>query len=278
VQPDGTTYVTGEFGGMATLGDDSFTSASGVDGFLASLDARGAYRWSKAIGGKSNETGYGVATNGSGVAFIGTFYETLTLGGDTVTSAGSQDVLVASFDESGAPRWARSIGGAQADMAGSIAIDAKGVVYATGSLQVDAVTTGGESGFFLSGFDDTGADHAELGSTGQSFAVGASVAVNASDDVYVAGRFNGSSDFGGGDLHTENADDTQAVLASYDGKLGHRWSLGLDWVGPPSGPDGVASGSDHAVYVVGNFSINRKNAGALVTDRPFLVQFVEGCR
>jgi hypothetical protein len=108
--------------------------------------------------------------------------------------------------------------------------------------------------------------------------VGASVAVNATGNVYVAGRFNGSSDFGGGELHTKDMTDTQAVLASYDGKLGHRWSLGLDWVGPPSGPDGVAVSSDHAVYVIGNFSINRKNAAPLTVDRPFLVQFVEGCR
>jgi hypothetical protein len=275
VQPDGTTYATGEFGGTAKLGDGSLTSGGGVDGFLASFDPRGAYRWSTAFGGKSNETGYGVATNGSGVALTGTFYEPLTLGTDVASSAGSQDVLVASFDQSGVPRWSRSIGGTSADIAGGIAIDADGVVYAIGSLQVDAVTTGGESGFFLSSFDDAGTDHAKLGSTGQSFAVGTSVTVNKSGNVYVAGRFSGSSDFGGGALQTNG---TQAVLASYDSDLGHRWSLGLDWVGPPSGPDGVASGPDRVVYVIGNFSVTRKDAGTAMLERPFLVQFVEGCR
>jgi hypothetical protein len=205
---------------------------------------------------------------------IGTFYDTLTLGSNVATSAGSQDVLVASFDQSGAPRWSRSIGGTSADMAGGVAMDADGVVFANGALQVDAVTTGGESGFFLSSFDDAGADHAQLGSTGQSFAVGTSVAVNKGGNVYVAGRFSGSSDFGGGALQTS---DTQAVLASYDGDVRHRWSLGLDWLGPPSGPDGVASGSDRVVYVIGDFSVTRKDAGKLVTERPFLLQFVEGC-
>ena len=94
-----------------------------------------------------------------------------------------------------------------------------GVVYANGSLRVDAAGTAEESGFFLSSFDATGADHAELGSTGTSFAVGTSIAVSAGGNVYVAGRFAGSSDFGGGDLQGK---DTSAVLASYDAKLGHR--------------------------------------------------------
>jgi hypothetical protein len=276
VQPDGTTYVTGEFGGTAELGGAALPGAGGVDGFLASFDASGSYRWSTSFGGKSNETGYAVASNGSGVALTGTFYDAVRFGGDIMTSsAGDQDVLVASFDESGAPRWSRSIGGPHADMAGGVAVNSDGVVYANGSLQADAAATGGESSFFFSSFDATGADRAELGSTGTSFAVGASVAVAAGGNVYVAGRFAGSSDFGGGELQGA---DTRAVLASYDATLGHRWSLALDWVGPPSGPDGIASGPGGRVYVIGNFSVTRKDGGAAVVERPFLVQFVEGCR
>lgn len=276
VQQNGVGYVTGEFGGTAVLGGDSLPSAGVVDGFLTSFDAHGTLRWSTTVGGKSNDTGYGVATNGSGVALTGTFYETLMLGGTTLTSAGSQDVVVASFDDSGTPKWSRSIGGASADMAGGIAVNTAGVVYANGSLRVDAMGTAEQSGFFLSSFDGTGADHAELASpSSSSFAVGTAVSVDRRGNVSVAGRFSGSTDFGGGELQT---DGTQAVLASYDGELGHRWSLGLDWIGPPSGPDGVASGPQGAVYVIGNFSVARKNAGAAVMERPFLMQFVEGCR
>jgi hypothetical protein len=271
-QPDGTLYVTGEFGGTVDLGAGPLTSA-GLDGFLVSLGSDGSYRWSTHVAGTGNEYGWALATDGSGVVVIGAFSSTTTIGSVPLEGTGN-DIFVASFDESGGHRWSRAAGGAEGNWPGGVAVGTDGATYATGSHDVDGIGTANESDFFLSSFDATGAEGAKFEPGGPGFAIGTAAAVDSSGNVFVAARFGGTTDLGGGEFQTESG---QAVLASYGSELGHRWSLALDWIGPPSGPDGVAVGPAGAVYVIGHFSIPHDDNGINVAARTFLVQFRQDC-
>jgi hypothetical protein len=271
VQPDGIVYVTGDFGGTIDIGGKPLTSAGYVDGFLASLDAQGAHRWAMPLGGSSNDYGAALATDGSGVAVIGSFYETASLGSGSVTSAGQTDVFVASIDSSGGYRWSRSIGVAGSDSPGGIAL-ANGVVHVSGSLEIGGSD---ERDPFLWSFDDAGAEGAKLEPSGPGFAVGTALARDAASNVYAAGRFGGTTDVGGGELVAKSS--TGVWFASYGSALEHRWSIALDWVGPPSGPDHLAIAPGGAIYAIGSFSILRESGRTPVPERPFLIKLVENC-
>jgi hypothetical protein len=76
------------------------------------------------LGGTSNTRGNAVAVDGSGVFVAG---YTFSSGG-----SGSSDALIARYDQNGTLQWQRSLGGAGADYADSIGLDASSNVYICG--------------------------------------------------------------------------------------------------------------------------------------------------
>ncbi len=94
--------VTGQFAETVDFGGGALTSAGGSDIFVADYDADGVHRWSRAFGSNSTvtETGNGVACDPSGnVLVTGQFGGTVDFGGGPLTSAGLDDIFIASFGE-----------------------------------------------------------------------------------------------------------------------------------------------------------------------------------
>jgi hypothetical protein len=56
----------------------------------------------------------------------------------TLTSAGDSDMFVQKLDAAGNLIWARAMGGTDSDYAASVAVDAQGNVYTTGSFRATA--------------------------------------------------------------------------------------------------------------------------------------------
>lgn len=77
------------------------------------------------------------------------------------------------------------------------------------------------------------------------------VAVNASGDVFVTGRFDGTIDFGGGPL--QSAGGLDVFVAKLDATGGHVWSRRFGGSGDQWG-SGIALSSTGDVLVVGNFT------------------------
>ncbi|MFN3875476.1 MAG: discoidin domain-containing protein, partial [Flavobacteriales bacterium] len=125
----GTYYAAGPFGLPAPAG--------GSEAFVAKFDMAGNLLWSRRIGGMSDELGYGVALAPDGRVFVvggsrSSFWTISTsvaalsavLGG---VHAGNSDGFIVCLDPAGAALWSQKIGGANDDIAYSVAANATGV-------------------------------------------------------------------------------------------------------------------------------------------------------
>ncbi len=122
-------YLTGSFSSASiTFGSNAAlnnVSAGTSDVFLASYSSAGVANWSKASGGSDSDEGKCISVDASGNAFIsGSFISSnLTFGVNTLTnsSAGTKDMFVASFDNTGNSGWALQVGSYADEMGNGIA-------------------------------------------------------------------------------------------------------------------------------------------------------------
>ncbi len=100
----GSAYITGSFTGTVDfdpgVGTANLTSAGGDDIFALKLDSNGNYVWAKNLGGGSNESGYGIAVDGSSNTyttgyFSGTADFDPNTGVTNLTPVGSNDIFIA---------------------------------------------------------------------------------------------------------------------------------------------------------------------------------------
>lgn len=126
----GNVVVGGEFSGSIDLGGGVFTSPlNDWDGYVASLDAAGAHRWSAHLGGAQTQNVRGVAIDMLGnIDVTGTFHGSVNVGGI------SRDVFVARLDPNGIGQWAQSYGDTGPDEAVGLAVDAAGALLVTGTF------------------------------------------------------------------------------------------------------------------------------------------------
>ncbi|PKN73855.1 MAG: hypothetical protein CVU50_01325 [Candidatus Cloacimonetes bacterium HGW-Cloacimonetes-3] len=118
VDGSGNVYLTGEFEGTASFGDNTLTSSGGFDIFAAKLDPGFSWLWAVQAGGTQNDRGYSIAVNESGNACLtGDFESTSSFGTLTLTSNGYVDIFIAKLsnstlvsDEYGVPQAHFSLG------------------------------------------------------------------------------------------------------------------------------------------------------------------------
>jgi hypothetical protein len=144
VDAAGNLFAAGEFTGWIDFGGGVLSSPpNDVDGYVVSLDAAGAHRWSVLIGGAQQQTVRALALDPAGnVDVTGAFEGLLDMGGVVRASAGLGDVFVARLDPSGAFTWAESFGSAGADVPAGLAIDGEGNLALAGTFG-DTIDFGG---------------------------------------------------------------------------------------------------------------------------------------
>src|SRR5262249_15002890 len=121
---DGTTY------------QPLMTSTGSVDFFLLKLSPAGSYLWSRSFGGSGDDVAYGVDVDGGGnIAVVGSFQNTMDLGGGPLTSAGLSDIFIAKFSPMGNHLWSTRVGGTGIDVNYAVAADRVGNVVTTGAYQ-----------------------------------------------------------------------------------------------------------------------------------------------
>ncbi len=157
VDASGNVYVSGrfesdlDFGGGTDAGNYGNSYAK-TNGFLAKFDGDGNYVWSQEVGnGSGNEILTGIVVDGlGGVAVVGGLQGSVTFaasdgGTQTVTSAGSNDILVLKVSEGGVFQWAARFGDGSDQEASSISADAAGNfyvgAYGSGTLDLGAAGT-----------------------------------------------------------------------------------------------------------------------------------------
>lgn len=231
----GNCYVTGEFAGETDFdptGAEFLLTSNGVsDVFVASYGTNGGFRFAVAAGGTQRDRGLAIAVDAAGNSFVtGAFGGSVDFdpgpGSATLVSNGADDVFLASYDGSGALRYALGAGSALTDIGRGVAVDAAGHAFITGEFADQAdfdpgvgvwtLTSGGGQDLFLASYDGAGDLRFAFGLGNSNAVVGHAAAIDASGGVHVTGSFRNAVDFdpGPGDA-TLVTSSTAAFVASY---------------------------------------------------------------
>ncbi len=199
--------ITGAFRGTTALGATATPLASKGEGdvFVAGYRAAtGLYQWSHAWGNVDEDAPTAIAMNGTKIVVSGAYQDTIDFGAaGRIASAGSYDGMIVSFDLSGIPTAASSVGGADFDAVASVAIDAQtGSVVAGGYFGAAAhvgaalLTGAGSLSGFVARYDAALAPQWSKAIDATDHAIVSSVAVDSAGDVVISGEVGGTSTLG----------------------------------------------------------------------------------
>lgn len=227
----GNSYVAGTFLNNTIIGSTTLNGTGGYDCFVAKYDASGNVLWATSAGGIGSDYANSISFDAAGNSYVAGYFESATLlfASDTLTNTTqySDDLFIAKFGPSGNPLWAKGAGGNRDDFANSIAVDASGNSFVTGSFRDTTLTIGlitlhnhDQNGLtddlFLLKLDAFGN---ELWAKSENADAGTSVAVDAVGNGYVTGYFNALSVTFGSDSFA-NVNTTGKVADIFVAKVG----------------------------------------------------------
>lgn len=208
------------------------------------------------MGGSAVARGVAVTPKGAVVA-AGQFSGTLSVGGNALSSAGSDDIFVFGTNTFGNVLWTKSFGDAGYQAAYALALGPTGFIAIAGEAWgvVDfgsgaKVAQGGDAFVVLLGPQGSPAWNRVLGDAALQRVLGAA-ATPEEGDVLVVGELDGTLDTGNGTLVSSGGDAFVARLAFADGKTKWAQKFGDDallqraWA--------VASGPFGEVAITGEF-------------------------
>lgn len=216
VNDAGDVYSTGLYQGTSDFNPGAGTNTligTGHDIFISKLDISGNYVWAKKIGGADQEYSTDIELDILGNVYItGYFKGTVDFdpssSTNNLTSSGYIDVFILKLDSDGNFVWAKTMGGASSDdISRSITIDNSSNVIITGEFSSTAdfdpsigtanlTSIGGSVDIFVCKLNVLGNFVWVKQIAGShSNEIGAAIDVDATDNVYVAGRFTGTVDF-----------------------------------------------------------------------------------
>src|SRR5439155_13481826 len=205
--------ITGGFSSTVSFGATTLTSGTtqlySQNIFLAKLEpSQGNCTWAKGFLGAGNSYGNGVGVDASDrIVMGGTFSGAITIGANSLASAGSFDVFVAKVSSDGnTVLWAKRHGGTGADYMTALAVDSAGDVatagYFSGSIDLGGggQSAGGSTDIFVakySGLDGSWKWSKVFGASGSDAAYGIATHPR-TGNVLVTGAFNGTVDLSNG--------------------------------------------------------------------------------
>jgi Secretion system C-terminal sorting domain/Beta-propeller repeat len=200
-------YVCGYFSGNSLLfPNDTLTQSGNTDMFLVKYDSSGNELWARKQdnGGVNIDQANTVAVdNYNNVYIAGYFYSpSLQFSTYTLLNTGIYDIFIVKYDSIGNVIWAKSAGSANqtntGDMATSIVMDKNNnKFYMTGFFGGPNITFGNDNllgnGFYIVKYDTAGvALWAKAADYYDGFSNGMSIAIDLTENVYVAGNYDGT--------------------------------------------------------------------------------------
>jgi len=215
IDPSGNVTTVGYFADTVDFdpGPMAFNmiSAGGADVFITKFDNAGSFLWAKSFGGPDGDFGVCAASDAAGnILITGYFVGTSDFdpgpGVFNLTSvAGTGDIYIAKLNSAGNFLWAKTMGGTSMETAKSIATDAFGNIYTTGTFQGTAdffpgagtfnLTSAGGTDIFISKMNASGNYVWSKRIGGIDWDGGTAIAVDADLNVFTAGYFRGTVDF-----------------------------------------------------------------------------------
>lgn len=131
-------------GDLEVDGGSPSTARGGRDGYVVAYEDDGTHRFHVRVGGSGSDEVSSVAATGTQVLIGGHFTGALTLGGETISSAGGRDAFVAALRPvDGTAIWLRRIGGSGEDELSDVTPLAAGTVAVSMRLARDGTLAGG---------------------------------------------------------------------------------------------------------------------------------------
>lgn len=227
-------------------------SGSTQAAFFSKHNEFGELIWSKKINSSSGENIIqGITLDGSGNIYITGQFQgnnfdvdlSGTVTASDLTSAGSNDIFYAKYDNNGNYVWAYRIGGTGSDYGNSIALDGSNNVYITGwfsnvtvdfdpSGSTNSLTNAGSTDIFYAKYDNNGAYQwaQRIGGTSDDYSQCIKVDAGSSN-VYICGNFKTANvDFDPSgttnSLSTTGSGDEDGFVAKYSTATGaYQWAF-----------------------------------------------------
>ena len=278
----GNVYVTGKFTGSANYFNPPIfiNSNGGSDILIIKLDNTLGVTWFKNIGGTANDEGHGVTVDDAGNVYVTGSFQSAAMDFDPgVGSAiqgttGGEDIFILKLDAAGNFVDVLTIGGLGNEQGLDIEYDGTNSLYLTGffSSSVDfdpkgasaIQTSNGGRDIFISSYDSNLGYNWSLGAGGIGDDEGNELRLGVSNDVYVAGYYNGAGvSFGGGILLSSQGED--GFVAKYTALGSADWGFTIGGVGDDRALGIALDGCDNAYvsgYIVGTVDLDPSGATA----------------
>jgi hypothetical protein len=271
----GNVYVAGYFTGTVDFepggGVLELTSAGETDIFVAKYDVDGNSLWAFRVGGTGADRPAAILVKAGGNFLLSGYFSLVAdfdpgTGTASLASYGGTDAFAGNYGPDGSYFWAVSFGGPGSEAASDISEDAAGNAYITGGFEgtVDfdpgsataPSTSAGSSDIFVSSLGPSGAYRWHFASGSVMEDAGTAIQAYTNGTLWVAGYFNGSTDFDPGTAAnlTNSSGNRDVFLARYSA------SGGFLWAGAVGGPEnetpaagGLTLDSPGNVYLTGSF-------------------------
>jgi hypothetical protein len=158
----------------------------------------------------------------------GLFSGTANFGGGDLVSAGFNDIFVAKYNSAGTHQWSHGFGSTGGDVGYGVDVDGAGNALVTGHFQGtvnfggDNLVSLGQNEIFVAKYNSAGTHQWSQRFGGPLGEIGNDIAVDGWGNALVTGYFQGTVDFGGGELTSAGGFDV--FVAKYDSDGVHRWS------------------------------------------------------
>lgn len=201
----GDVVVGGSYGDAFNLGMTNFPHAGGIDGFVAMFaGADGSLAWRRTFGDAQDQRCASVAVAGmmDDVYCFGDFSGQMTVGMQTLTSSGLEDLFAVRYTSAGSFFAVTRSGDAAGQMARSVVVNDSLIAYLAarfdGKLDWGSVTSAGQGDVFLGQFLNNGGVEWALsaGDTNTQQPNGIAL-VGQTGGLAFVGEYKGAADFGG---------------------------------------------------------------------------------
>ena len=185
--------------------------------------------WSQSHGGNGTDVAWSVATDAAGNVFITGFcWDGANFGGIDLNTGGSYSVFVAKYNAAGVHQWSRAFFSTINGTGNAIKVDGAGNVIVTGHFTgtIDfgggPLVSAGADDIFLVKLNTDGVHQwsQRFGAAGDDY--GLALAIDGSNNVFLAGYFNNIVNFGG--VNYASAGLSDMFLAKYNSGGTHQWS------------------------------------------------------
>jgi len=246
----GNIYTVGAFSDAVDfepgLGNTTLFSNGVTDCYLAKYNSAGDLSWAVSWGGTDYDNAISLITDGGGNCYVtGHYRNSCDFDPGPATyqfdSMGDSDVYLVKFDPNGIFEWVSVWGGSSFETGWDVVLDPTGNVFVTGCFsgtvdfdptpQVDELSSNGQQDSYLSKYNSSGVYQwaASWGGTNNDY--GYSVALDSSQNIFVAGKFNGAVDFDPGPGTYQriavNSDD-DAYVTKFSPAGIHEWAVNWD--------------------------------------------------